>query len=415
MLLSITLTDKIVASATPKNKMKEPELNIKTVAIDSIEYDPFNVREHDERNVDAIKASIARFGQQKPIVVKKDGTVIAGNGTLGAMRILGYKEVVIAETELDGEEAVAFSIADNRTAELATWDDQALAQALDQLDDELLPASGFDEAEMAELLERLEPSDIDSDAPEAQTDRADDLQDKWGVKRGDLWVIGNHRLLCGDATSAEDVARLMDEDSVDMVYTDPPYGVSVVKQGMVGADFGVAKKGRYAEVIGDGSTDAAHDAISLCVDIGIRALIVWGGNYFADRLPPTSCWLVWDKRVDSGIENTFADCELAWTNLGGQARIHRQLWNGMIREGEHDKRVHPTQKPVALASWAIHKFSKDGNIMDLFLGSGSTMVAAEQLNRRCFGMELGPKYCAVILERMADMGLEPRLDGSRDS
>tara|TARA_R110001583_G_scaffold31420_4_gene107458 strand:- start:170 stop:718 length:549 start_codon:yes stop_codon:yes gene_type:complete len=141
--------------------MKGPELNIKTVSIDTLEYDPFNVREHDERNVDAIKASIARFGQQKPIVVKKDGTVIAGNGTLGAMRILGYKEVVIVETELDGEEAVAFSIADNRTAELATWDDLALAQALDQLDDELLPASGFDEEEMAELLDRLEPSDLD--------------------------------------------------------------------------------------------------------------------------------------------------------------------------------------------------------------------------------------------------------------
>ena len=141
--------------------MKVPGLNIKTVDIDSIEYDPFNVREHDERNVDAIKASIARFGQQKPIVVKKDGTVIAGNGTLGAMRILGYKEVVIAETELDGEEAVAFAIADNRTAELAAWDNQALAQALDQLDGELLPASGFDESEMAELLDNLEPSDTD--------------------------------------------------------------------------------------------------------------------------------------------------------------------------------------------------------------------------------------------------------------
>ena len=101
--------------------MKGPELNIKTVSIDTLEYDPFNVREHDERNVDAIKASIARFGQQKPIVVKKDGTVIAGNGTLGAMRILGYKEVVIVETELDGEEAVAFSIADNRTAEMTNY------------------------------------------------------------------------------------------------------------------------------------------------------------------------------------------------------------------------------------------------------------------------------------------------------
>ena len=130
-------------------------MNIKTISIDSLEYDPFNVREHDERNVDAIKASLARFGQQKPIVVKKDGTVIAGNGTLGAMRMLGYKEVVVAETELEGEEAVAFAIADNRTAELADWDNQALAQALDQLGDELLPASGFDENELSLLMKEL--------------------------------------------------------------------------------------------------------------------------------------------------------------------------------------------------------------------------------------------------------------------
>tara|TARA_R100000458_G_scaffold10719_2_gene8476 strand:+ start:1252 stop:1857 length:606 start_codon:yes stop_codon:yes gene_type:complete len=145
----------------PKTKMEDPKIKIKTVAIDSLEYDPLNVREHDERNIDAIKASLARFGQQKPIVVKKDGTVIAGNGTLGAMRMLGYKEVVIAETELDGEEAVAYAIADNRTAELASWDDQALAQALDQLGDELLPASGFSDDDMEELLNNLEPSDTD--------------------------------------------------------------------------------------------------------------------------------------------------------------------------------------------------------------------------------------------------------------
>ena len=141
--------------------MKQPILNIKTVDIDSLEFDPFNVREHDERNVDAIKESIARFGQQKPIVVKKDGTVIAGNGTLGAMRMLGFQKIVIAETDLEGEEAVAFAIADNRTAELANWDEQALAQALDQLDDDILPASGFNDEELAELMDKLEPSNFD--------------------------------------------------------------------------------------------------------------------------------------------------------------------------------------------------------------------------------------------------------------
>jgi len=132
--------------------MEEPNLNIKTVAIETLEYDPFNVREHDERNIEAIKASIARFGQQKPIVVKKDGTVIAGNGTLGAMIMLDHKEVTIVETDLEDEEAVAYAIADNRTAEMATWDREKLAGQLETLAKSvMLDAAGFNAQELAGL------------------------------------------------------------------------------------------------------------------------------------------------------------------------------------------------------------------------------------------------------------------------
>ena len=185
----------------------------------------------------------------------------------------------------------------------------------------------------------------------------------------------------------------------DMVFTDPPYGVAVVKNGMVGANFGVAKKGQYAEVIGDDTTQTAHDAIALCQSLQIPVQVYWGGNYYADKLPPTSCWLIWDKRGDSGIVNTFADCELAWTNMTGPARIHKQLWNGFIREGEKDKRVHPTQKPVALAEWAIGQYLKGGNVLDLFLGSGSTLIACEMQRKSCYGMEMSPVYCDVIVKR----------------
>ncbi len=155
--------------------MKEPNLNIKTVPIDSLDYDPFNVREHDERNVEAIKASLARFGQQKPIVAKKDGTVIAGNGTLGAMRLLGYKEVIIAETELDGEQAVAFSIADNRTSELASWDSAKLASQLDMLseDKELLASSGFNAQDLAGMagMDLLEDALSDLEEQPSETEK----------------------------------------------------------------------------------------------------------------------------------------------------------------------------------------------------------------------------------------------------
>ena len=410
--------------------MKGPDLNIKTVAIETIEYDPFNVREHDERNVDAIKASIARFGQQKPIVVKKDGTVIAGNGTLGAMRMLGYKEIVIAETELDGEEAVAFSIADNRTAELATWDDQALAQALDQLDDELLPASGFDEDEMAELLERLEPSDIDpSDAPEAQTDRADDLQDKWGVKRGDLWVIGDHRLMCGDATSVEDFTLLMNGKKADMCFTSPPYN------GNTHLDYGKGDSLKLYEDFDDNKS--SEEYISFTCTAFDRVVENTRGFFFCNIMyNANSRWeflqiaanykdklwetIIWEKigiPIPSGLTRDFElifcfNCG-AKGHLGEKFNRDSNLWK-VSNRAIQDKKMHRACFPVGLPARAIGLVDCEA-VLDPFLGSGTTMIAAEQLDRRCYGMELEPKYCAVILERMADMGLEPRLDGSRDS
>ena len=163
---------------------------------------------------------------------------------------------------------------------------------------------------------------------------------------------------------------------------------------MVGADFGIAKKGSYEPIAGDEKTPSVGFLLSLCA----RA-IVWGGNYFADQLPASGSWLVWDKRVDSGIKNSFADCELAWSNVGGPARVHRQLWNGMIREGEREKRSHPTQKPVGLMSWCLGLVADSETVIDPYTGSGTVIIAAEQLNRRCFGMELAPKYCDVVVGR----------------
>ena len=115
-------------------------------------------------------------------------------------------------------------------------------------------------------------------------------------------------------------------------------------------------------------------------------------------------WLVWDKRVDSGIRNTFADGELAWVNFHTPVRIYHQLWNGMIREGEHDQRVHPTQKPVRIMSEILQDFTDDGaSVLDLFGGSGSTLIACEQLNRKCYMMELDPHYCDVIIDRWENL------------
>ena len=371
-------------------------------SIKDLKSDHKNARKRTDRSASLIAESLKRYGAARSIVIDEDGRILAGNGTVEGAKKAGITNVRIIEAEgdeliavrragLSEDEKVGLALADNRSSDLSEWDHEMLRQLSEEHD--LAPWFEDDEL-LAEVLDTVEGKTDPDDVPEPPADPI--------TKPGDLWILGNHRLLCGDSTDVLAVERLMDGKKADMVFTDPPYGVSVVKDGKVGADFGVAKKGRYAEVIGDDTTQTAHDAIAICQSLKVPVQIYWGGNYYADKLPPTSCWLIWDKRGDSGIVNTFADCELAWTNMTGPARIHKQLWNGMIREGEKDKRVHPTQKPVALAEWAVEQYLKGSTVLDLFLGSGSTLIACEKLRKACYGMEMSPAYCDVIVKRWED-------------
>ena len=212
--------------------------------------------------------------------------------------------------------------------------------------------------------------------------------------------IFSHRLMCGDSTSEEDVEKLINNKKLDLALTDPPYGIDVVgDNGEVGADFGVAKKGNYKKVIADDTTETAQQSYDI-LSVYTERQIIWGGNYFTNFLPFSDGWIIWDKRVDSGIRNTFADGEMAWCSFHTPIRIYHQLWNGMIREGEKEKRVHPTQKPIRMLSDILKDFSKENDdILDLFGGSGSTLIACEQTNRKCYMMELDPHYISVIIER----------------
>ena len=235
---------------------------------------------------------------------------------------------------------------------------------------------------------------------------------KTDIVLGDLIEIGEHRLLCGDSTDSDQVAKLMNGEKADMVFTDPPYGIAIVgNNGKVGGD-NAAKNGVYSDVIGDETTDTAEAFYNTCISLGMENFIIWGGNYFIDFLPFSKSWIVWDKRGDMN-SNNFADGEMAWCSFDTRIRIYKQLWNGMIREDESEKRVHPTQKPVRTLSEIIQDHIEGVNIYDGFLGSGSTMVAAHQLNRKCYGMELDEKYCQVIVDRMMklDSALEVKING----
>lgn len=386
------------------NKNKE----LLTININDIVPYENNPRNNDAA-VDAVANSIKEFGFKVPIIIDKNNVIVAGHTRLKAAQKLGLEEVpVIIADDLTDDQIKAFRLADNKVGELAEWDFTKLEKELEMLDFDM-GDFGFD---MKELLKEFdENKEVVED--DFDTEEAIKKIDEPITQLGDIWLFGEHRLMCGDSTDALNVDLLMNGNKADLVFTDPPYGIDVVSDdGKVGADFGVAKKGNYSKVISDDTTETAKEAYKILKTMSDK-LIIWGGNYFINFLDFSDGWVIWDKRCDSGIRNTFADGEMAWCSFHTPVRIYRQLWNGMIREGEHETRVHPTQKPIKMLSEILKDFSKENEIvLDVFGGSGSTLIACEQLDRKCYMMELDPKYCDVIIQRWETLtGQKARLDG----
>lgn len=348
-------------------------MRTKARPLSELSVDPANARTHDERNLESIVGSLKRFGQQKPIVVDSSGVVRAGNGTLEAARVLGWKTIKTVQTDLQGSEATAYAIADNRTAELAAWDDDILAATLNGLvseDAELLEVAGYTEAELDSMLADLGGNEVvEDEVPEPPDDPITQV--------GDLWLLGEHRVLCGDSTKVEDVKRLMGGEAGNAILTDPPYGIDAANMTM-----GSGKKD-FAE---RGDWDKKRVSVKPLIGMS-EQVIIWGGNYFSDELPVTNNWLCWHKRND-GL--SFSEFELAWTTVDKNCRHLSHHWSG-------EEKNHPTQKPVKVMAWCIEML--EGVILDPFLGSGTTLIAAEQLNRKCYGLEISPAYCDVIVQR----------------
>jgi DNA modification methylase len=354
-------------------------MKLTTTKITELSLDPSNVRKHSRRNLDAIKASLRKFGQQKPIVVDAKGIVLAGNGTLTAAQELGWTEIQIVRTELAGVEATAFAIADNRTAELAEWEEDKLSQVLQSLkveDADLLAATGYDAAE----VDKMSKAEVTEDeVPEPPAEPI--------TKAGDLWILGEHRVLCGDSTKAEDVGRLMAGSKAEAVVTDPPYGIGSLMHGGTWA----TKQDHQFSMMREWDATTSQKFFDMIEAMGIPS-VVWGGNYFST--PPSRCWLVWDKPEFP----TMSSAELAWTNMDKNAK---RIECPRAHQADGAKE-HATQKPVRVMSWSL-EFVPDGLVYDPFLGSGTTLIAAEQLGRKCYGMEISPAYCDVIVKRWENL------------
>lgn len=203
--------------------------------------------------------------------------------------------------------------------------------------------------------------------------------------------------MCGDATSREDVMRLIDGLNVDLVLTDPPYGIRVLGNGSRGQ---LGSMGRtYPAVIGDNGTDMIREHYRIARTVCNRQ-IIWGGQNFTDILPPTCGWLFWDKQRAKGL--SFSDGELAWANILTRIKKYIYKWNGSHIAGnkELNQRIHPTQKPVELHMKILEDFTQpDDVILDCFGGSGTTLIACEMTGRKCLMMEISPEYCDIIRER----------------
>lgn len=353
-----------------------------------------NARTHSDEQVSQIAGSIKEFGFTNPVLIDADNGIIAGHGRVMAARVLGLAEVpCLRLAHLSETQRRAYILADNRIALNSGWDESMLALELTelQIDGVSLESLGFDSEEIDRIINQADNL-FDNQSADIIEDETPEVESVAVTSSGEVWHLGLHKVLCGDCVNTDNIVRIADGKNIDACVTDPPYGIGVDKiMHKLGGKQGgtqLAPKKHYAAT--DWDKLPSQDIIDKIT--GYKQSIIFGGNYF--NLPPSRCWLVWDK--ENG-DTRFADCELAWTNLDAAVRIKRHLWNGFARAGGEKRFNHPTQKPVAVMAWCIEM--TEGVILDPFLGSGTTLIAAEQLGRICYGIEISPIYCDLVIRR----------------
>ena len=357
-----------------------------------------NSRTHSDEQVAQIAASIKEFGWTNPILVDGEAGIIAGHGRLAAARKLGMKKIPVIElSHLSPTQKKALIIADNKLALNAGWDNDMLALEFEELelDGFDLALTGFDEKE----IDALTPEQINEGLTDE--DAVPDLPDEPKTKLGDIYKLGNHRLMCGDSTSIDAVEKLMDGKKANMVFTDPPYGVNYQSNMRTQSEkFDVIK-----------NDDVILDIVPIIEIFSTGWVFIWSTWKVLDKwlkntkgLGFPSNMVIWFKGGGGigDLKKTFStdyETALVW-HRGAELCGKRigSVWK--VGKDGASEYVHPTQKPVALAEEALDKTTRQNNIvMDLFGGSGSTLIACEKINRCARLMELDPKYCDVIVKR----------------
>jgi DNA modification methylase len=325
--------------------------------------------------------------------------VICGNMRLKALNELGVKEVPtkILPNETSVEKLKAYTIKDNVSFGDHDWEQLSNEWDVEQLEEWGLDIQNFETDEVLEATE----DDFDTTPPTEPI-----------TVLGDLYEIGEHRLLCGDSTDSDSVAKLMDGQKADMVFTDPPYGIAydnTQRWDGIEKQNGKGKRNKGEMILGDGEP---FDPSFLLAEFSYcKEIFIWGMQYYPDKLGRGGC-IVWNRKTESQKDVPHADFELCWSKQE-RNKMAWITWGGFKSKEKGEERLHTTQKPIELAAWFLNNWGNTNDkVFDLFLGSGSTMVAANQLKRKCYGMELDPKYCDVIVKRM--IKLDPTLSVKRN-
>lgn len=341
-----------------------------------------------------IEKSLRKFGAGRSILLDKNNRIIAGNKTIENAGAVGLEDIIVVETtgnqivavkrtdiDLDSKIGRELALADNASAKASiTWDEDIIKQdwQIEEVKDWGIDIS----------FDILEAEEDDFVAPEGgiETD----------IVLGDLFEIGEHRLLCGDSSDLCKIEELVNNQDIAMIFTDPPYGIGI--DGQKESKTSNPKHNRKNhEFMGWDNQRPSEDVFQNILSFNIPT-VIFGGNYFADLLPASRGWIYWSKGQD-GL--TMSDGELAWTNLNKPLRCV------VVNRANIGKSVHPTQKPIQVVEFGIKYATESGAVLDLFGGSGSTMAACHNLKRKNFTMELEPKYCQVIVDRMKK--LDPSL------
>ena len=369
-----------------------------------------NARTHSDDQVAQIAASIAEFGFTNPILAGSDGIIVAGHGRLAAAQKLGLEIVpVVVLDHLSPTQRRALVIADNRIAENAGWDDAMLRIELEalQLEGFDLDITGFDVDALAEIMAGEETT-VDGNIDE---DAIPELNETAISRPGDVWILGNHRLVCGDATQASSHEQLLAGQRVQMIWSDLPYNVNYANS---------AKdklRGKHRPILndnlGEGFYDFVFDALSLMLPHCDGAVYIAMSSSELDTLQAAfraaggkwSTFIIWAKHTftlgRADYQRQYEPILYGWPEGSSRHwcgdRDQGDVWN-IKKPARND--LHPTMKPVELMERSIRNSSRPGDVvLDCFGGSGSTLIAAEKSGRRCFMMELDPKYCDVIVRR----------------